>query len=251
MLAAGDGIARREQPPRRAAGAGPVKLTRTVPFPRPRPGHRDRTGPQAVVPEVAPPPAAETAADAAQQAAAACLAKLTPDLAAVRPLPPVNGTGACGIAVPVRLEAVQTRGGKAVALRPAAVVRCEMAEAIVHWVREDLDGATQELAGPLAALIVDTSYECRGRNRVDGARLSEHGLGNAIDLRAIALADGTLLSLTDLAVAKELRLRVQGSACARFTTVLGPGSDAYHATHVHLDLRERRGGYRICQWDVQ
>jgi len=40
------------------------------------------------------------------------------------------------------------------------------------------------------------------------------------------------------------------SACTRFSTVLGPGSDWYHEDHIHLDLTERRGNYRICQWDV-
>jgi hypothetical protein len=32
--------------------------------------------------------------------------------------------------------------------------------------------------------------------------------------------------------------------------VLGPGSDGYHEDHIHLDLMERRGNYRICQWNV-
>ena len=32
--------------------------------------------------------------------------------------------------------------------------------------------------------------------------------------------------------------------------MLGPGSDWYHEDHVHLDLAERRSGYRICQWDI-
>jgi hypothetical protein len=36
-----------------------------------------------------------------------------------------------------------------------------------------------------------------------------------------------------------------------FTTVLGPGSDAYHSNHVHIDLQERRDGYRMCQWEVR
>jgi hypothetical protein len=40
------------------------------------------------------------------------------------------------------------------------------------------------------------------------------------------------------------------SVCRRFTTVLGPGSDGYHEEHIHLDLAERRSGYRICQWEV-
>jgi Extensin-like protein C-terminus len=33
--------------------------------------------------------------------------------------------------------------------------------------------------------------------------------------------------------------------------VLGPGSDGYHESHIHVDLTERRGGYRICQWDIR
>ena len=32
--------------------------------------------------------------------------------------------------------------------------------------------------------------------------------------------------------------------------MLGPSSDWYHEDHIHLDLMERRGNYRICQWDV-
>ena len=39
------------------------------------------------------------------------------------------------------------------------------------------------------------------------------------------------------------------AACGWFTTILGPGSDAAHATHWHLDI-ERHGSsdrYRICQ----
>jgi hypothetical protein len=32
--------------------------------------------------------------------------------------------------------------------------------------------------------------------------------------------------------------------------VLGPGADASHKTHLHVDLQERRHGYKMCQWDV-
>jgi hypothetical protein len=51
-------------------------------------------------------------------------------------------------------------------------------------------------------------------------------------------------------VAREVRESVLHSMCARFTTVLGPGSDWYHEDHIHLDLMERRNNYKICQWDV-
>ena len=65
------------------------------------------------------------------------------------------------------------------------------------------------------------------------------------------LGDGSLLRLTDPQVARELRNRLRDAACARFSTVLGPGSDGYHESHVHLDLAERRSGHRMCQWDVR
>ncbi|MGC2437621.1 MAG: extensin family protein [Pseudolabrys sp.] len=104
-------------------------------------------------------------------------------------------------------------------------------------------------AGP--ALHAYDDFECRGRNRVAGAKLSEHGKGNAVDLRSFVLADGRVLTLTDVTVAKDFRDELRDSACHRFTTVLGPGSDSSHESHIHLDLIERRGGYRMCQWDVR
>ena len=94
------------------------------------------------------------------------------------------------------------------------------------------------------------SYECRSRNRVAGAKLSEHGKGNALDVSAIKLRNGALFNLTDPLVAKPFREQMRSLACARFTTVLGPGSDGYHSDHIHLDLAERSHGYRICQWNV-
>ena len=125
-----------------------------------------------------------------------------------------------------------------------------MAEAIVQWVREDVAPLVGRL-GKLRQLDNYDSYECRGQNRVVGAKLSEHGRANALDVRSFRLAGGTDLVLTDPSAPKELRLELRRTACARFTTVLGPGSDGYHESHVHLDRRERHNGYRICQWDVR
>ena len=110
------------------------------------------------------------------------------------------------------------------------------------------------LAASLGSVISDLdnfdSFECRGRNRMVGGRLSEHGRANAIDIRALKLASGRSISLVDRTVSRSLRESVLHSACARFSTVLGPGSDGYHEDHIHLDLMERRGNYRICQWNV-
>ena len=94
------------------------------------------------------------------------------------------------------------------------------------------------------------SYNCRGRNRVFGAKMSEHGRANALDLRGIKLANGKMIALTERDTPREQREKVLELVCARFSTVLGPGSDGYHEDHIHLDLAERRSNYRICQWAV-
>jgi hypothetical protein len=95
------------------------------------------------------------------------------------------------------------------------------------------------------------SYDCRGRNRVFGAKMSEHGRGNALDIRAVKLDSGVIAHLTDPHVAKEVRNDLRKSACDRFMTVLGPGSDGYHENHIHVDLAERRSDFRMCQWEVR
>jgi hypothetical protein len=162
----------------------------------------------------------------------------------------VVARGECGIEDGVRLEAVFLRDKTRVALTPPAIVRCTFAEAIVQWVREDLAPA-RTLGAPLRSLDNYAAYDCRGRNRIVGAKLSEHGKANAIDVRSVKLANGTVVGLTDPQVGKDLRLGLRKSTCARFTTVLGPGSDGYHEDHVHVDLAERTGGHRMCQWDVR
>jgi hypothetical protein len=40
---------------------------------------------------------------------------------------------------------------------------------------------------------------------------------------------------------------VRQGSCTVFRTVLGPGSDAAHGDHLHLDMRVRKRDYSICQ----
>jgi len=168
----------------------------------------------------------------------------------VRPLPSITGQGACGAEDIVRLEAVVLKDGQRVALAPAATLHCPMAEAVARWIREEAAPAAATLGSPARTIVTATSYDCRERDRVPGAKLSEHGRANALDLRGLTLANGTAVDLTDKAAPKEFRDLIRQSACNSFTTVLGPGSDDYHNSHIHLDLIERKGGYRMCQWDV-
>jgi hypothetical protein len=65
------------------------------------------------------------------------------------------------------------------------------------------------------------------------------------------LANGAVVDLTKRSTPQSFRQRLRDAACRRFNTVLGPGSDAYHANHIHVDLAERAHGYRMCQWDVR
>ena len=172
-------------------------------------------------------------------------------IAKASPVPRLVGPGACGGGDMTELKAVMLADGTSVDIRPAPVLRCAMAEQLAIWLREDAASLLAPLGSTLRSVENFDSFECRGRNRVVGAKLSEHGKGNAIDIRAFGLADGRAIGLTDTAVAGGLREELRDSACRRFTTVLGPGSDGAHEAHVHLDLAERRNDYRICQWDVR
>jgi hypothetical protein len=205
-----------------------------IPLPRPRPA--------------IPLP---DAAEAEPVGPTECQLRVTAEIAVIEALPHVSGANGCGIDDPVRLSAVMSKDKVRIAMMPPATLRCTMAEALAHWIREDVAPAAAALGSPLGGVANFDSYECRGRNRLFGAKISEHGKGNAIDIRSVTLASGKAYELTDIAVAKAMRERLKASACARFTTVLGPGSDGFHENHVHVDLAERRSGYRICQWEVR
>jgi hypothetical protein len=171
-------------------------------------------------------------------------------IAVAKPMPHLIGPGACGGPDMVALTAVLLPDRARVMIKPTPVLRCPMAESVAAWVRDEVAPRVAQLGPALRAVENFDSYECRGRNRIAGAKISEHAKGNAIDVRALTLADGRRIVLTDERADKPLREALRETACHRFTTVLGPG-DPYHASHIHLDILERRNGYRICQWEVR
>ena len=243
-------------------GFGPPKPRRTVhsvkiPLPKPRPAEAPQAAPEKPAAAEDKPgaekPTAEKSAEPPappEKQASACRQALTEAIAIAPSIPDIKGPGGCGGEDLVRLEAIVLPDKRRVAVKPAAILRCTMASAIADWVRSDVAPLAASLGSTIADLDNFDSFECRGRNRVAGATLSEHGRANALDVRAFKLADGQSISLTDRTVARDLRERVLHSVCTRFTTVLGPGSDWYHEDHIHLDLIQRRNDYRICQWNV-
>ena len=99
--------------------------------------------------------------------------------------PSLNGPGQCGASDVVRLEGIILLNSAVVSVMPAATLRCPIAEPVAQWVRNDLSPAMAELDSPPAAVTNDGSYDCRGRNNDAGAKISEHGRGNALDLGPI------------------------------------------------------------------
>ncbi|UXU75102.1 MULTISPECIES: extensin-like domain-containing protein [unclassified Paracoccus (in: a-proteobacteria)] len=155
----------------------------------------------------------------------------------------------CGIARPIRLE--QPLPG--IELTGGAMMRCDTARELAHWLRDFVRPAAALRPGQsaLVALEPGTGYQCRQTVGDDGGKLSEHALGNALDIAALRFEDGSRLEIKprqdggDMDAAFQQAIRA--TACLHFTTVLGPGSNAAHDDHLHLDIKSRQGGWRLCQ----
>jgi len=163
----------------------------------------------------------------------------------------LGGPSPCGADRPFEVSA--TMGGR-VSLSPAALLRCPMIPQIDRWVAGTVDPAARRHFGvSVSGLKVAASYSCRPINHQSGARLSEHGHANALDVAAFVLADGRSVTVKGGWYGSDaergfLRMVHQG-ACSEFTTVLGPNADPFHRDHFHLDLARhgRDGMSRICK----
>lgn len=167
--------------------------------------------PPGVMPEqFAPPQEAfasfpeSAAAASAPSAPSACQLRLA-KLAVFQALGTIVGPGDCGAPDAVLLQSITLADQAKIAVTPPATLRCPMAEQIANWVRDDVSPSLVHFGPPLRGLDNFDSYECRGRNRVRAALLSEHGRADALDVRDFKLADGRELGLTDVNVDKDWR----------------------------------------------
>ena len=143
---------------------------------------------------------------------------------------------AYGIKHPVEITSVA-----GVHLSQPATLNCATALTLATYVTEVAKPVIGNAGGGLSGLEVAASYVYRTRNNQSGARMSEHALGNAIDISAFVLADGKEFVVEEdwgLAVMKELH----DDACGPFGTVLGPDSDRFHYNHFHFDTAAYRSG---------
>ena len=183
---------------------------------------------------------------------AACRLELRRLGAVYREIPAITDPAQrdCGIARPLELTEILP----GIALEGGAAMRCDAARALAHWMRDVVVPSAGHLPNSprLTSLALGTTYHCRGvLGNGTPQNLSEHAVGNAIDIAAFGFDDGSRIEIAppgdrgDMAVA--FQNAVQGAACLFFSTVLGPGSNAAHDDHLHLDIKARRGGFRLCQ----
>lgn len=153
---------------------------------------------------------------------------------------PIRGRGGCGVSNAVRVTEVD-----GVTLSTPATVNCETARALQSWLRDGVVPAVGRLGGGVRSLQVVSHYSCRTRNNQRGARLSEHAKGNAIDIAAFTLRNGSVIDVESgwrRGAQSQVLRRIHRSACGPFGTVLGPNADRHHQDHFHLDVARHRGG---------
>ncbi|WP_281984704.1 extensin family protein [Thalassorhabdomicrobium marinisediminis] len=155
----------------------------------------------------------------------------------------------CGVTRPLMVTEIIP----GVALQPDAMMRCATVARLAEWMQGSVQPAAAliEDRGPVIEVQHGSTYICRRRNNLPDGKLSEHAFGNAVDVMGFTFEDGSRLNIEPRAdagtIEEAFQRAVRGAACLSFTTVLGPGTDAAHADHLHLDIKERNGGYRLCQ----
>lgn len=182
-----------------------------------------------------------------------CVASLRRLGAAVKMETPFETEGGCGIADPVALSTLQVAGAN-VTLSGSPKLSCRFALKFVDWtVNVVAPVARFHLGSDVRTLLTGPGYVCRRRNNSAKGKLSEHAFGNAIDITGLKLRGGERITIAGLKNASGAVKKFVGamrvSGCGYFTTVLGPGADAAHEGHIHVDLGRhgRTDRYRICQ----
>jgi hypothetical protein len=231
-----------------------------IPLPPPRPDSKpngpslDEAGHAAAEPPSPPPRPADLGTAIATAPASpetlaeesACQERLVKLGVRFEPVPAIVN-GQCGAPYPLRVSALPD----GLEISAPATLVCPLAEALARWAREVIvPEAARHLEARPARIAIGTSYECRNQNRQASGKLSEHAFANGVDISGFDFKGRKAVTIGDHAPETPEALfqqAIRTQACSYFTTVLGPGSDAAHATHLHLDLRGRGRGFRLCQ----
>jgi hypothetical protein len=156
-----------------------------------------------------------------------------------RPMPQPASIGGCTLPDGVILE------GMSAALDKPVTLSCPTARVVDQWMEEVVQPAARRHLRTRVTMVHQAGgFVCRNTR---GGRLSEHARGRAIDIWGFDMANGTRTLFRDQWRGAGARSRflqeVARRSCAIFHVVLGPGSDADHHDHLHLDL----GKWKLCQ----
>ncbi|CAA7612175.1 extensin family protein [Magnetospirillum sp. UT-4] len=200
----------------------------------------------------APPPVAVAPPPVILDPDSACLQELAGLHVSFEPVAAFGEPGqGCGITNPVKVAA------GTVAWNRPGVVTCAMARTMARFELEVVQPAAFARFGqPVKRIHHMGTYDCRVRRTSTkvaaqyggsrGGRLSEHAKGQAIDIGAFELADGTMVS-----VKKDWRAGgarsgflhdVARGSCSTFNVALTPNHDRLHQDHLHLDI----GPHTLC-----
>lgn len=165
-----------------------------------------------------------------------CLADLSEKGVRYTPLPDRSFGGGCTQIGTVKM----TDAG--IPITNLGAMKCRLADRFADWV----DDAVQKAAlvwldSQVVRIESFGTYSCRPVNNREGARLSEHGRSNAVDVAAFVLADGRRITVRDGwrgadPGARDFLRAVHKAACRRFSIVIGPDGDAAHYNHLHFDM---------------
>ncbi|MGX8012659.1 extensin family protein [Mesorhizobium sp. ORM8.1] len=158
----------------------------------------------------------------------------------------------CSIPYPIVLKSlgktIAVGPGTSIGIAPGTELNCKMAEAAARFAADVIQPAAKaEFGADLKSIGQASAFVCRPRNGT--RKLSEHAFGNALDIASFTLSDGRKIEISPAPPEEDAKFlnTVRKAACGPFKTVLGPGADADHAFHFHLDLEPRRHGGTFCQ----
>lgn len=167
-----------------------------------------------------------------------CFSRLSAQQAIFSPVEDKYFGNSCSTVGTVKLAALNTDNAT-VGLSNLGPVTCPLATSFAAWARFGVDRAAQQVLGSRVVKIETFgSYSCR--NVAGTNRRSGHSTANAIDVSGFVLGDGRRITVLNgwsggsAAERRFLRL-VHESACKRFGTTLGPGYNAAHADHLHIE----------------
>jgi hypothetical protein len=168
-----------------------------------------------------------------------------------RPAPVV--LGACSVSDAVQLQSISV-GSSDIKFSDQPTLTCGFVVRFANWITDEAIPLVKKSGGAeIAALGTGPGFQCRGRNGDSSGKLSEHAFGNAVDIERIKLSDGNVIdikeALTIGAKYQPTLAQLRATGCQYFTTVLGPGANAAHASHFHFDLERRgkKGNNKLCE----